>query len=212
MSLDGDTQSADGWIMSDERSAPWAFWGVLSLLVVVAVGLLVVPGLLAPQPTPAPPRPTATPTIDRHVITTAQGTFRFGIDGSDIVINEVTPTARELGRIPVLAGFDPSASVQTISGGGSWILACPDAAPGDALRIWFGLETDLTDARYSGPAAVSSFAEDGTWMVILDPGELDPGALLDMTTKNGESRNPATLFASVLADPTTAQPSGCHLG
>ncbi len=195
--------------MSEERSAPWAFWGVLGVLAVAAVALLVVPGLLAPQPTP---RPTASPTVDPHFITTDQGTFRFGIEGGDLVVDELAPTARELGRVALPGFFDPGASVQGSSGGSSSILACPDAAPEGMLRFYFGVETNVTGFEYKGPPAVSSFSEDGTWMVVLAPGQLDPGALLEVTMKDGGAGMHVGNFDEVLADPKTAQPSGCHLG
>jgi hypothetical protein len=148
---------------------------------------------------------------DQHVVTTGQGQFRFGIDGGGIVIERLEPSPSRLGWVGLEPAFLPTGSAPPASFGGSWALACPSDDPSADLRIYFGISDTTDGGRYTGPPASGSFTDDGLWMFVLEPGELDPDAKLVVETRTGGFGMPAGNFDLIANDASKRQPSGCYL-
>jgi hypothetical protein len=170
----------------------------------------VLPGLLFPQPTPSP-APSPSRIGDQHEVTTDQGTFRFGLEGGAIVIERVDPSPLELGRTDLPGFAQPEPSASALAGNGTWALACPGTEGADPIRIVFGYMDDVSGTRYDGPPAAGSFAEDGLWMFVLDPGPIDPSALISVTSRGGGGGVRGDNFDRIVADAENPQPSGCFV-
>jgi len=198
-------------VTSRRREVPWGYVLMLGAVVVVAAGLLVLPGLLSPHPSAAPA--TSPPAIgDEHEVTTAQGTFRFGYDGNAISIERVEPSPIELGRAVLPDFAQPSFSGVPVAGGGLWALACPGQGAAELIRILFGFENAHPQGpRYDGPPAVGSIADDGLWMFVIDPGPIDPDARISFMTSSGGGGILGSTFDRLLADQENPQPSGCFV-
>ena len=126
-----------------DAGPPWGFVGVLAVLLLGGAALLFGPGLLGGPPQPsASPAPTLTPSIDPRSVTTGQGTFGLRVDGRYLVVDELAPTSRELGRVKLPDSSDPGASDQASGGTANWTLACPAAAGSSPIRIFFGILGD----------------------------------------------------------------------
>jgi hypothetical protein len=183
-----------------ERDVPWGYLAVVGLAVAAAIGLLVVPGMLSPTATPRP-SPTQPVIGTGPEVTTGQGTFRIGQDGNEIVIERLEPSPGELARV--------TAPRPGTSGVGS--LACPGDGGVDPIRIVLGVEPDPSSPRYEGPPALGTVTEDGLWMVVLEPGPIEPTATMMLTTGRGNSGGfRGDPFERLLAGEGDAQPSGCR--
>jgi hypothetical protein len=186
---------------------PWGFILTIGAVLAAAVAILVVPGLLSPK---APPPASHAPAQESHILTTSQGTYSIGYVDGAIVVVERNPVPDELGRAVVPDSMLPTASGEPLNGSGVWVLACPGAPGGDPFRVLFGTLYPNTDATYTGPPAAYTFAADGLWLVVLQPGHLDPGAGIRIESSGGASGVDAISFDLALRD-GTAQPSGCFV-
>jgi hypothetical protein len=185
---------------------PWAFLATIAGVVVLAAAVLVVPGLLAPGPSAGP---SAASSPDAHVLATDQGVFTIAYVDGAIIVSRVGQATVELGRGVVPDVMRPRSSGGTLSGGGVWVLACPPTAD-ERIRVLFGAQYPIDGFRYVGPAAATAFAPDGLWLVVLEPGQLDPAAQIRIETRGGSSSVDATGFDEALAD-GVVQPSGCRV-
>jgi hypothetical protein len=155
--------------MEQSRDTPWGFIAAIAGLAVVAVGLLVLPGLLSPTPAPTP-RPTSPP-LDPHVVDTDDGTVVFSYeDGAIVIRRTIDEVTTELGRAVLSEGFIPGATDLTFSGGSNSIMLCPDASGALTERFAFGWESGRGEMSYSGPPAVGQGAPDGMYLFAFLPG------------------------------------------
>ena len=192
----------------DDRDRPSGYFLALGGLVLVAVGLLVVPGLLAPTP-----RPTAkpTPTSDPHVVVTAYGVLSIALEGNTLVVRriDVTP-AQALGRVFLPDEMLPAASGGELNGSASFLLACPPPGGGsDLARILFGHVGFGGGVTYTGPPADGQAAPDGLYLYALRPGAVAESAVMDVKSSHGELGVPVSEFTRIATE-ATLQPSGCH--
>jgi hypothetical protein len=198
--------------LRDSRDRPWGFLGLIGMIALVAAALLVGPSLLAPRATPPP---SVAPSVDPHVVAAAQGTFEIAYDPtSALVIRRLdgsSPT--ELGREPLSPDQGPATVGGPFYNTGEWTLACPGAAGSEAIRMIFGTlfaPSVIGGGQYLGPPASWSMAPDGMFLVVLDPGPVEPGAQLRVTTRGGMVSVDASAFDQALAE-GTLQPSGCFV-
>ena len=191
-----------------DEGPPWGYLLSIGALAAVAVALLVVPGMLVPQPTT---RPEPSATSDPHVLGTGQGTFAIAYEGGALVVRRLTPIAEVLGRAIVPDEMHPAASGAPLRGSGIWVLFCPSGAGGagsEPLRAMFGSTWPSTNGRYVGPPAAFAIADDGLWLVVLEPVRLDPNARLDVEAGGGGG---GVDVRAIEAAPTDGrvQASGC---
>ena len=186
---------------------PWGFLLTIGAILAAAAAILVVPGLVSPK---APPRPSHAPVEDAHILTTGQGSYSISYADGAIVVSERNPVPDELGRAIVPDEMRPTASGEPLNGSGVWVLACPGPPDGDPFRILFGTLYPNLDATYKGPPAAYTFAADGLWLVVLEPGHIDPGAQIRIESKGGASGVEGRTFDLALTE-GKVQPSGCFV-
>lgn len=197
--------------LQDSRDRPWGFLALLGAVLLVAVGLLVGPGLLAPGPSP---EPSVAPSSDPHVVATSAGTFAIVYDYATqaFVINRTVDSAAtsQLARQPLPPDQFPAQSGEPLFGVFEWAATCPGITGGDPIRILFGSMYPAGNPQYRGPAADWAIAPDGLFIVVLQPGRLDPGAEIRMSTSSGSIGVEASAFDYAL-NSGASQSSGCFV-
>ncbi len=210
--------------MDDSTSSgpPWGYIVTLGALVIVAIVLLVVPGMLAPKPAPtAGPSPTAGPTsapLDPHVVLTPGGTLVFGLeDGSIVIRRTVGAATTELGRAALPAAMLPTATDAPINGSASYVMVCPSSNGQGQDRFVFG-HLDLGQGiTYAGPPADGQGAPDGLFLFALRPGDISDSQQIRIQSSSGrvgvpgnEVGIPGAAFGPAASE-GVLQPSGCRI-
>ena len=209
--VDGPTPSYPIRQLRDSRDRPWGFIGLVGLILAAAIALLVGPGLLAPGPSP---QPSVAPSGgDPHVVASSLGTFAIAFDygTQQYVVSRTTDsTTTELARQATSADQPPLPSGAPIFGVSEWSAACPGLTGGEPLRILFGSMFPADNPTYRGPPAAWTIAPDGLFIVILDPGHLDPGAQIRIGTSAGDVGMDVRAFDFAL-NSGAGQSSGCFV-
>ncbi|MBI3751194.1 MAG: hypothetical protein HY263_06005 [Chloroflexi bacterium] len=197
--------------LEDRRERPWGFLGLIGLVLALAVALLVGPGLLAPGPSA---QPSVAPSSDPHVVVTGTlGTFAIAFDyaGQAFVVSRTVGSSTiELVRQPLPADQPQLPSGAPIFGVSEWSAACPGLTGGEPIRILFGSMYPPNDPVYRGPAAAWTIAEDGLFVIVLEPGHVDPGAEIRLGTASGSIGVDARAFDYAL-NSGASQSSGCFV-
>jgi hypothetical protein len=192
----------------EPRDRPWGFVLTIGAIAVVGILLLVVPGMLAPQPETTP-RPSPTP--DPHVVVTDAGTIVFGFDDGSIVIRRTADAVTvELGRIPVPSEQQPAKSGDPLSGAALYAMVCPTAGDPGGDRFLVGIMPVGKGITYKGPAALGQVAPDSIFLFALPPGDLDPAAQFEVSSSGGSVGVGTRVFELALIQ-GAAQPSGCRV-
>lgn len=197
--------------LQDARDRPWGFVGLLGVILVAALALLVGPGLLTPGPSP---EPSVAPSGDPHVVASSLGTFAIEYDyaAQAFVISQIVDatSTTELARQRLPPDQIPAQSGEPLFGTFEWAAACPGLTGGDPVRIVFGSMYPVGNTQYRGPAATWTIAPDGLFLVVLEPGRLDPGAELRMSTSSGSIGVQGAAFDYAL-NSGAGQSSGCFV-
>ena len=197
--------------LQDARDRPWGFVGLLGVIVVAAVALLVGPGMLAPGPSP---QPSVAPSSDPHVVPSSIGTFAIAYDyaAQAFVISRIVDatSTTELARQSLPQDQFPPQSGEPLFGVYEWAATCPGLTGGEPIRILFGSMYPAGNAQYRGPAAAWTIAPDGLFIVVLEPGHLDPGAQIRLGTAAGSIGVDAGAFDYAL-NSGASQSSGCFV-
>jgi hypothetical protein len=190
------------------RERPWGFVLTIGAIAVVGILLLVVPGMLAPTPETTP-RPSPTP--DPHVVVTDAGTIVFGFEDGSIVVRRTTDAVTtELGRIPVAPEWRPVTSGGPLNGAAVYAMVCPAASDPAGDRFLLGYIGFGSGMTYRGPGALGQGAPDGLYLFALPRGDLDPAALLEVSSSGGGVGVGANYFELALTE-GEEQPSGCRV-
>lgn len=196
--------------LRDSHDRPWGFIGLIAAIVVAAAALLLGPGLLTPGPSP---QPSVAPSVDPHAVTSSLGTFGITFDYGPqafVISRTVDSTTTELARQALPADqprFPPGVPPYGVF---EWSAACPGLTGGEPIRILFGSIFPADNPQYRGPTAAWTFAPDGLFIVVLDPGPLDPGAQIRLATSSGSIGVDAGAFEYDL-NSGTHQASGCFV-
>jgi hypothetical protein len=198
--MDGDSKSTD---------PPWGFILALGGLVIVAIALLLLPGLLSPKPAPTPaPSPTL---LDPHVVVTPNGTLVFAFeDGAIVVRRTVDAVTTELGRAALPGPMLPAATDAPVNGSASFLMVCPAPGGGAQDRFVFG-HLDGSPITYTGPTADGQGAPDGFFLFALRPGEISDALQIRIeVVGHGMVGAPGSEFRFAASD-GVLQPSGCRV-
>jgi hypothetical protein len=186
---------------------PWGYFLILGGLALVAIGLLVIPGILSPTPG-SQPRPTRTP--DPHLVVTEGGTIEFGLERNAIVIRRTTAgVTTELGRTVLPDEMMPFASGDPLNGSAGFAMVCPSTTGSGSDRFVFG-HIDGTGITYRGPKADGQGAPDGLFLFALRPGEVGDSVLATVESSSGSVGVSGRSFGLATSE-GKLQPSGCHV-
>lgn len=208
--MDSPTPSYPVRPLRESGERPWGFLGLLGVILAAALALLVGPGLLAPGPSP---QPSVAPSTDPHVVTSPLGTFGIAFDyGTQayVLSRTVGSTTTELARQPLPADQPPAQSGEPLFGVSEWTAACPGLTGGEPTRILFGSMFPADNPEYRGPPAAWTIAPDGLFIVVLEPGHVDPGAQIRMGTSSGSIGVDGRAFDYAL-NSGSSQSSGCFV-
>lgn len=168
----------------------------------------------APSPTPASSE------LDPHVVVTASGTFAIRYEAGDLVVSRLDPPVSDLGQVAVPTELQPVPSGDftkiNASGSASYGLVCTADPSGTDVRMMFGYTTN-PPLSFTGPPATATSAPDGMWLYVLDPGTLDPSAVLTVASPTSPAGLPGNSssegIGSLLNAATNGvkQSSGCWL-
>lgn len=198
--MDDDSKSAD---------PPWGYILTLGGVAIVAVALLVLPGLLFSKPAPSP-APSPAP-LDPHVVVTPNGTLVFAFEDGAIVIRrtvEAVPT--ELGRAALPGPMLPAATDAPVNGSAGFLMVCPAPGGGAQDRFVFG-HLDGAPIAYTGPTADGQGAPDGFFLFALRPGEISDAQQIRVeVVGQGMVGLPGSELGFAASD-GVLQPSGCRV-
>jgi len=192
-----------------ERS--WGFPAIVLAVLVAAGAILLGPNLFSPPPAAASPTPAASP--DPHIVASALGTFEVSIDYADeafVVSRTDSGSPVEIGRAVVDPGGPQLETGRPTNGAFGFSMACPGATGSQPIRIVFGALFPATGVQYLGPAASWSIAGDGLFLIVLNPGFVDPSAEIRMSTRSASIGVDVSSFDYDL-NSGAVQPSGCHV-
>lgn len=191
-------------------SRSWAHAGLIAVVLAAAGAILLVPNLLAPA---APASPTPGASLDPHEVRSVLGTYVVSLDGQAmafVVSRADGGTTTEIGRAVLPADAPPLQSGQPFNGTWGFTMACPGATGSEPIRILFGALSEPAGAQYLGPPATWTIASDGLYLIVLDPGFVDVGAQVRLSTRSGSIGADVRAFDYDL-DSGQSQASGCHV-
>jgi hypothetical protein len=194
---------------SSSTSRSWGYLGVIGAVLVAAAVILVGPNLLTPAATPGP---TVAPSFDAHVLATSVGTYAISLDyqAEAFIVSRADGGSAELGRGVIAPDQPQLQSGAPLNGAYAWTLSCPSATANQAVRFVFGALAPADDPQYVGPAASWTVASDGLFLIVLNPGFVDPGAEIRLATRSTSIGVDVSSFAGASTS-GTPEPSGCRL-
>ncbi len=193
----------------NDSDRPWGYILTLGGLAIVAVALLVVPGMLAPKPASnaaASPEP-----LDPHVVVTPDGTLTFGLeDGAIVIRRTVDQVTTELGRATLPASMLPAATDEPVNGSAMFVMLCPLSNEQSQGRFVFG-HLDGPVITYDGPTADGQAALDGLFLFALRPGVISDSQQIHIESSAHNSVGSSGNSFGLAASGGALQPSGCRV-